>query len=283
MSEMDADQQQKTKTVYTTCICNCGSNSQCVLKAHVKDGVVVAVEPDDRYNTGVGREDEVLSEKDLIKVRLQRRPCPRGLAFHKYITLSDRILYPLKRKPGTKRGEGKYVKISWDEALTTIANEMNRIRKTHGPYSIITPYMPNETLERIFSFWGAGVDSWGWCSFDAARMMAHIVAGEKGWDYDRYSSGSAPDMLAHSKLIIIWGYDPTIGSCGPGYQFAWFLKLARERGRPVIIIDPRYTMAASVLADQWIPIKPGTDTAMFMALAYVLFKEDLWNKQFVDK
>ena len=283
MSEMDADQQQKTKTVYTTCICNCGSNSQCVLKAHVKDGVVVAVEPDDRYNTGVGREDEVLSEKDLIKVRLQRRPCPRGLAFHKYITLSDRILYPLKRKSGTKRGEGKYVRISWDEALTTIANEMNRIRKTHGPYSIITPYMPNETLERIFSFWGAGVDSWGWCSFDAARMMAHIVAGEKGWDYDRYSSGSAPDMLAHSKLIIIWGYDPTIGSCGPGYQFAWFLKLARERGRPVIIIDPRYTMAASVLADQWIPIKPGTDTAMFMALAYVLFKEDLWNKQFVEK
>ena len=141
----------------------------------------------------------------------------------------------------------------------------------------------NTTLERIFSFWGAGVDSWGWCSFDAARMMAHIVAGEKGWDYDRYSSGSAPDMLAHSKLIVIWGYDPTIGSCGPGYQFAWFLKLARERGRPVIIIDPRYTMAASVLADQWIPIKPGTDTAMFMAIAYVLFKEDLWNKQFVEK
>ena len=114
-------------------------------------------------------------------------------------------------------------------------------------------------------------------------MMAHIVAGEKGWDYAGYSSGAAADMLANSKLIVLWGHAPTTGACGPGFQFAWFLKLCRERGKPVIIIDPRYTVAAEVLADQWIPIKPGTDTAMFMAMAYVLFKEDLWDKEFVAK
>lgn len=271
------------KAVYTTCRCNCGSNSQCILKAHIKDGVIVAVEPDDRYNTGIGREDEVLSEQDLIKVRLQRRPCTKGLVFHKYIYHPERILHPLKRAPNTKRGEGKYIRISWEEALTTIANKMKEVREKYGPYSIITPYMPNDTLERIFSFWGAGVDSWGWCSIDSARMMAHIVAGVKGWDYAGYGSGSAPDMLANSKLIVIWGFDPTIGSCGPGNQFAWFVKLARERGKPVIIIDPRYTVAAEVLADQWIPIKPGTDSAMYMALAYILFKEDVWDKDFVAK
>jgi anaerobic dimethyl sulfoxide reductase subunit A len=70
---------------------------------------------------------------------------------------------------------------------------------------------------------------------------------------------------------------------GPGYQFGWFLKLARERGQKVIIFDPRYTPAAEVIADQWIPIKPGTDCAMFMAMAYVLFQEDLWNKDFVAR
>jgi anaerobic dimethyl sulfoxide reductase subunit A len=270
-------------TAYTTCLCNCGSNSHCVFKAHIKDGVVEAVEPDDRYNTGVGREDEVLSEQDLVKNRLQRRPCTKGLAFHKYIYHPNRILYPLKRAPGTKRGEGEYIRISWDEALNTIAGKMKETREKYGPYSIITPYMPNETLERLFSFWGAGVDSWGWCSFDSARMMSHIVAGVTGWDYAGYSSGSAPDMLANAKLIVIWGFDPTIGSCGPGHQFAWFLKLARERGKPVIIIDPRYTVSAEVVADQWIPIKPGTDTAMYLALAYILFKEDLWDKGFVAK
>lgn len=124
-------------TVYTTCLCNCGSNSQCVFKAYVRDGVVVAVEPDDRYNPGIGREDEVLSEEDLIKVRLQRRPCTRGLAFFKYLYRSDRILYPLKRAPSSKRGEGIYVRISWDEALTTVTNKMWEIREKYGPYSII--------------------------------------------------------------------------------------------------------------------------------------------------
>ena len=81
------------RTIYNTCLCNCGTNGQCVLKAHIKDGVVVAVEPDDRYNKNVGREDEVLSEDDLIKVRLQRRPCTKGLVFHKYLNNPDRILY----------------------------------------------------------------------------------------------------------------------------------------------------------------------------------------------
>ncbi len=270
-------------TVYTACLCNCGSNSQCVFKAHVKDGVVVAVEPDDRYNTGIGREDEVLSEHDLIKTRLQRRPCAKGLVFHKYIYHPDRILYPLKRADNSKRGEGKYVRISWDEALTTIANKMKKVREKYGPYSIITPYMPNANAERLFSFWGAGVDSWGWCSFDAQRLMAHVVTGVKAWDRPKYVSGSAADMLANSKLIVIWGYDPAVGTFGPSHQFGWFVKLARERGIPVIIIDPRYTVAAEVLADQWIPIKPGTDTAMFIAMAYVLFKEDLWDKEFVTK
>jgi len=269
-------------TVYTACRCNCGGNHQCVIKAHLKDGKVIAVEPDDRYNTNVGREDEALSEQDLIKTRLQRRPCVMGLAFHRYIYHPDRILYPLKRTPGTKRGEGKFVRISWDEALTTITDKMKEVREKYGPYSIITSYA-NETAERLFSFWGAGVVGWGWCSYDAARLMAHVITGEKGWDLDRWSSSSAADMLANSKLIVLWGCDPTVGHQGPAHQFAWFIKLARERGKPVIIVDPRYSTAVRTLADQWIPIKPGTDRAMFMAMAYVLFQEDLWNKDFVAK
>ena len=270
------------RTVYTACRCNCGGNYQCVLKAHVKDGRVVAVEPDDRYNTNAGREDAVLPEKTLIRTSVQRRPCVMGLAFHKYIYHPDRILYPLKRAPGSRRGEGKYVRISWDEALTTIAEKMKEVRAKYGPYSIITPYA-NETAERLFSLWGAGVVGWGWCSYDAARLMSHIITGERGWDLDRWSSSSAADMLANARVIVLWGCEPTVGHQGPAHQFAWYIKLARERGKPVIIIDPKYTVAARTLADQWIPIKPGTDRAMFMAMAYVLFQEDLWDREFVAK
>jgi anaerobic dimethyl sulfoxide reductase subunit A len=113
--------------------------------------------------------------------------------------------------------------------------------------------------------------------------MSHIIAGCEGWEHHQYGSGSAADMLANAKLIVIWGFDPALGSSGPGYQFAWFLKLARERGKRVIMFDPRYTVGAEVLADQWIPIKPGTDHAMFLAMAFVLFKEDLWDKPFVAR
>lgn len=286
MSQNYISRHRDEEIVYTSCLCNCGSNGHCVLKAHIKEGVVVAVEPDDRYNTNVGREDEVLSERDLIKTRLQRRPCTKGLVFHKYIYHPDRILYPLKRVGNTKRGEGKYVRISWDEALTTVAKKIQEVKEKYGPYSIIIPfpYTPvSQGWVRIFSFLGVGVDGWGWSSFDATRLTAHIMTGTSGWDYAHYGSSSAADMLANSKLIVMWGLDPTLGSSGPGYQFAWFIKLARERGKPVIIIDPRYTTGAEVLADQWIPIKPGTDLAMFLAMANVLFKEDLWDKDFVAK
>ena len=268
---------------YTTCKCNCGGNHQCILKAHVKDGKVIRVEPDDRYNTNAGREDDAITYEQLIRTHLQRRPCEMGMAFHRYLYHPDRILYPLKRKPGTGRGEGHYVRISWDEALDTIAQKMTETREKYGPHSIITPYSPNNTAERLFSLWGAGVEGWGWCSYEATRLMSHVIAGERGWEVAGYASGSGADMLAHSKLIVLWGEDPTVGHQGPAHMFAWFIKMARERGAKVIIIDPRYSAAAQVLADQWIPIKPGTDHAMYMAMANVLFKEDLWERDFVEK
>ena len=272
-------------TAYSTCNHNCGGDHQCVFKMHIKDGRIIAVEPDDRYNTGVGREDEVLTENDLKKACLQRRPCTRGLIFHKHIYNPNRVLYPLRRARNTYRGKGEYVRITWDEALTTIADKMKEIKKQHGPYSTIIPHAPNPLMERLFSFWGAGMNSWGQSSYDATRLVTHHVSGEPGYTHG-YTSGSATDMLAHSNLIVIWGYDPAMGGAagtGPGYQFAWFVKLAREKGKKVIIFDPRYTPAAEVLADQWIPIKPGTDSAMFMAMAYIMFEQDLWNKEFVER
>ena len=96
--------------------------------------------------------------------------------------------------------------------------------------------------------------------------------------------GPAADINDQFKINRYLGLRPGHGlRWDPGYQFAWFLKLARERGGKVIIFDPRYTPAAEAIADQWIPIKPGTDCAMFMAMAYVLFEEDSWDKEFIAR
>lgn len=269
------------EVLYTGCRINCGG-SQCVLKVRRRNGVVTAIEPDDHYNPGVGREDAVVTDLDLIKNRLQLRGCPMAWVWHRLAYSPERILYPMKRVEGTKRGEGKFQRISWDEALDLVASKMKEIAARYGPYSIITPYAPNARLERLFGLWGAGIEGWGWCSMDPGRLAMHLMAGVPGWSYGEGSNDMA-DVLMNAKMIVLWGFEPTITHFGPGHQFAYYIRMARERGAPVICIDPRYTVAAEVLADQWIPIKPGTDAAMMVAVAHVLIKEGLYDRAFVEK
>ncbi len=269
------------ESVYTGCVINCGAG-HCVLKARRKNGVITAIEPDDHYNAGVAREDAVLNDTDLIKNRLQLRGCPMAWVFHKLISTPDRILYPLKRVKGSKRMEGKYERISWDEALDLVAGKMEEVVDKYGPYSITTAYQPSPHLERLFGLWGAGIEGWGWCSMDAGRLAMHLMGGVPGWSYSETSNDLA-DVLMNSKMIVLWGFEPTIQHYGPGHQVAYYIKMARERGTPVICIEPRYTVAAEVMADQWIPIKPGTDTAMMLAVGYILVSEDLYDKEYVEK
>ncbi|MCL5959363.1 MAG: molybdopterin-dependent oxidoreductase [Chloroflexi bacterium] len=276
-----SQQHQGTTTAYTGCKANCGGTSQCVLKAHVRDGRVVTIEPDDRYNRGVGREDRTLSDLDLVHAKVQRRACPMGWMWHKHLHDPNRILNPLKRRAGSRRGDADFQRVSWDEALDTIVERMTEYREEFGPYSIMTPFWPNANVERLFGFWGAGLDTWGWCSCDSERLATHLTAGRMGWE--AYGSSSAADVLFNSRLIVLWGFDPTTAHHGPGHQLAWYIKMARERGTPVICIDPRYTMAAEVLADQWIPIKPGTDMAFILAIAHILFEEKLYDEDFVRR
>ncbi len=269
------------ETTYNGCDINCGANCACVLKVRLKDGRITAVEPDDRYNTNIGREDRVLSDLDLIHTKVQRRGCPMAWTWDKLLYHPDRILYPLLREPGSQRGEARFKRISWDDALDLLVEKMEETRRKYGPYSVMTPYMPNENAERLFSFWGAGVDTWGWCSSDPERLAEHLMAGRSSWKGDERGSSSAADMMLYSKLIMLFGFDPAMAHYGPGHQFAWYMKMARERGTPVIILDPRYSAGAEVLADQWIPIKPGTDAALVSAMAYIIFKEGLYNREFV--
>jgi anaerobic dimethyl sulfoxide reductase subunit A len=265
---------------YTGCYTNCGG-SCCVMKVRIRDGKITVIEPDDHYNVMVGREDAVTSDADLMKNRLQQRACEVAWVWHKQLALPERVLYPLKRVDGARRGEGRFERISWDEALTIVAEKMKEAKEKYGPYSIITPYFDNPHLDVSFSFLGAGVQGWGWCSWDAERLVQHLMLGYPGWT--PVETFDMADMLFNSKLIVLWGADPSNTRYGPAHQTAYYIKMARKRGTPVICIDPRYTDTAAVLADQWIPIKPGTDLAMMIAVAYVLFKEDLYDKEFVEK
>jgi anaerobic dimethyl sulfoxide reductase subunit A len=237
---------------------NCGG--ACLLKVYVKDGVITRMETDD------GDEPQL-------------RNCLRCRAYRQRVYAPDRILHPLKRVG--ERGEGKFERISWDEALETVAGEYKRVKETYGPAAMI--YLTNggdmgqvhntRTIVRAFSLAGGCTLMWGIASNEGWMFACQATYG--------YPSGVDYRDLVNSRLIILWGQNPAVIIDGCGSSFA--LARAKENGTRCIVVDPRYTDTAALVADRWVPIRPGTDAAALIAMAYAMITEDLHDKDFLDK
>jgi anaerobic dimethyl sulfoxide reductase subunit A len=243
--------------VPTFCAMHCGG--ACVLKAYVKDGIITRMETDE-------------GEKPLL------RACVRGRAYRQAVYAPDRILYPLKRVG--ERGEGKFERISWDEALNTVATELKRVRDSYGPEAILLLSMASDvsclnirTSPRLLSMAGGFTYWWGTASFHGGVFAEFFTYGSI------YACSSRDDLL-NSRLIIMWGWDPANTISGPSTR--WFLTRAKEQGTKIIAVDPWYTDSASALAQEWIPIRPGTDAAMLIAMTHVIIKENLQDQRFLD-
>ena len=252
---------------YTTCSEHCFN--ACVLKVHIKDGKIWAVEPDDSINRGIAREDGHLPDDLIDKCMITVRPCTKGYAHIRNLNAPNRVIYPMKRVG--ERGEGKWERISWDEALDTIANKLKYYKENYGPFSI-----GDDWNDFPLSKWfGAGVADWGIHSKNGVAEPERWVMGSDGRG-DRQDESN----LLQSKLIVLWGFNPgtTLSN-----HVVYTLLRAKERGIPIISIEPRYTPTAETVASQWIPIRPTTDAAMMIAMANVWFKEDLCDKEFIKK
>jgi len=248
----------KEKIVKTACSSHCGG--RCVLEVHVSDGVITRIETD--------RGEEP-----------QLRACLRCRAYRQRVYDPDRLRHPMRRTG--QRGEGQFERISWDEALDTIVNELTRVRGTYGPSAVLflggggdaTQLHTARLLGGLLAMTGGYTDKWGIQSFEGG-LFASLAT------YGTLSSHNAFDDLLNSRLIIMWGWNPvtTIHETNT----SWYLLQAKEAGTKIISVDPRYTDSAAVLASQWIPLRPGTDTAMLIAMAYVIIMEDLSDKAFLD-
>lgn len=284
-SGMDTSGQSQGQgdTIRYTC---CGYHCLrfCTVKVRIRNGVIVACEPDDTVNPGIVREDGRLSEESINRGMIQNRPCPKGYAQAQMIYDPNRVKYPMKRVG--RRGEGKFERISWDEALDTIAKKLVEVKEKHGPYSILhEPYSMFERCSFPLAPWfGAGVAAWGAHSTNGWEEPQNWVLGKNM--AKTYAKGAKFALIQDelnifkSRLIVLWGINPVSVWSG-----AWVYNLlrARERGIPIVCIESRYTPSAEVLADQWIPIRPTTDVAMMIAMANVLFKENLCDSEFIDR
>jgi anaerobic dimethyl sulfoxide reductase subunit A len=231
-----------------------------MLKVHVKGGIITRIETDE------GEEPQL-------------RACLKGRAYRQRVYAPDRLLYPLRRIG--ERGEGKFERISWDEALETIANELIRVRDTYGPEAIflkssagdiVTLHGPLPII-KVLSLIGGFSTSWGLYSFEQGLYAELATLGTL--------DGNGRDDILNSNLIVLWACDPA--NTVAHTNTSWYLAQARDKGIKIIAIDPRYTDTAATFADQWISIIPGTDCALMIAMAYVILKENLQDQAFLDK
>ena len=232
-----------------------------MLQVHVRDGVVTRIETDDSQG-------------------LQYRACPKGRAHRQWMYSPDRLKYPMKRIG--ERGEGNFKRIAWDEALDTIAEQLKRVRETYGPASLLLlsgggdmgELHKTKPMHRLLSLTGGYTARWGSASFEGAIFALLATYGTLAAANDR-------DDLLNSRLIIMWGLD-VVGTIHHN-NTRWYLAQAREKGTRIVSVDPKYTNSAATFAHQWIAVRPGTDTAMLLAMAYIIIKENLQDRSFLDK
>ncbi|ABQ24686.1 molybdopterin-dependent oxidoreductase [Geotalea uraniireducens] len=204
--------------------------------------------------------------------------CPSGHLMIPQTYDPDRIKVPMKRtNPQKGRGvDPKFVPISWDEALDTLADKMMELRKNNEPeklmymrgrYSSTSTDLLYGTLPKIFGT--PNYYSHSAICAEAEKMGPGYTQGFFGYrDYD----------LAKTKCLVVWGCDPLSSNRQVPNAIAKFNGIL-DRGT-LIAVDPR--MSASVAkANEWLPIKPGEDGALAAGIAHVLLTEGFWSKEFV--
>lgn len=244
-----------------TCTLDCGS--RCELVAVVREGRLL------RVDTPPGRPDTAERPR-LI-------PCTRGRAQGRARSAPTRLLYPHRRRGG------EFERIAWDEALDQVAERLRAVRERCGTQAVLQATGAGSMSGRGFSGAAAArrfFQHWGPVTETAGNMSNHCVSIAAGWMLGQRLPGSDRATLRDSRLILLWGNNPAETHHGP--NTAHFIASARDRGARVILIDPRYTDTA-VLADQWVPIRPGTDAALAAALAYVLETEALVDRDFMAR
>ena len=249
------------------CWHNCGG--RCLVKAQVVDGVVTRVKSDDTHE----------DSPDYP----QQRACVRGRSQRMQIFGADRLKYPMKRvhwEPGTGgdkslRGKDDWERISWEEALDYIAEELRRVKETYGNEAILG--LPNG---RLLNAYGGAWETWGMVSSGAWPAPALHMAGRMQF-FSFGGPGGHNDRLdlRNAHLIVLWGANPAWSSQGsPTYHYLQ----AKKAGAKIICVDPRYSATAAALADEWIPVRPGTDTALLLGIAYHMIENNLQDQEFLD-
>ena len=215
-------------------------------------------------------------------------PVTRGFLCAKVAKYLDRVysparvLYPLRRKKDVAKGSGHrdfndFERITWDQALDQMTTRLQAIAKEFGPEAIL-PYSYGGTLGALN---GSSMDRRFFHRLGASQLDRTICAtagGDALLTVIGKKLGTEPEQFRHSKLIIAWGANIH----GNNVHLWPFIEESRRNGGKLVVIDPYRTRTAKC-ADWFIPINPGTDLALALAMMHVIINENLYDADYVSK
>jgi len=268
---------------------------------YVKDGKITRIEPlqlspDDAKSWVIEARGKKFSPPRKAMVS------PFALAERSRTYTSERVLYPLKRvdfnpkgdRKTQNRGKSGYERISWNEALDILTSELVRLYQAYGPGTVLSTTSSHHNwgnigyrhsaFLRFMGILGSTVadhnpdswEGWHWGGMHAWGFAWRLGIPEQ---YDLLE-----DALKHTEMIVYWSSDPeTTTGIYAGQESTLRRFWLKELGVKMIIIDPHYNSTAINFADKWFAPRPGTDTALAAAIAYVWLTENLYDKDYVAK
>lgn len=260
--QVSENEEQGGQLVNTCGVNNCGG--RCIIRAEVDNGCIVNLSTD----CGDSRFDTKLNS------------CIRGKGYRQTFLNYERLKVPMKRIG--KRGEGKFQRISWEEATDIIANELTRVRDKYGAVSRYINYSTgvsavmrgDHIIRRLLSLDGGYLGFYNNYSNPCTKAATRYT-------YGTTLSGNSPEDYINSKLIILWGHNPfeTIF----GTETRQYLIKAKQAGCKFVVIDPRHNDTAISLKAEWIAPRPSTDGALAHSMAYAIITNQLHDQAFLDK
>ncbi len=238
------------KTTCYMCACRCG------IRVHLRDGEVRYIDgnPDHPLNQGV------ICAKGASGVMKQNSPA--------------RLSKPLLRRPGSERGEGAFDEISWDQAFELLEKRLSQIRSTDPKkFALFTGRDQMQALTGLFAK-QFGTPNYaahgGFCSVNMAAGMIYTIGGSF-WEF------GGPD-LDRAKLFVM------IGTAEDHHSNPLKIAISKFKrgGGRFVSINPIRT-GYSAIADEWVPIKPGTDAALLLALIHVIIDKGLYDREFLTR
>ncbi len=243
---------QEIREIFSTCdMCF----NKCGLIAQVENNVVKKLDPNPRF----------LKSNGML--------CARGNAGIKQLYDPDRLKYPLLRKGA--RGEGKWQRLTWDQALDHAAEQLDRIGKKYTRCGFL--FMAGTDMQSTFVHRFA--EAYG--SYNVISHESNCLLSRNRAFLDTYGVMPVPDLL-NSKYVIMPGANRFEALVTPDSMDLMTARTSRKDKAKLVVLDPRFTKTAA-LADEWYPIKPGSDMAFFLAIANVIISENLYDKTFIKE